>query len=246
MSGFAHKVCIVCGVAFLKVSGGKGWCCTRRCGDAFRAWQAALKRNTQPPVDRSRICVVCSQSFQGMRNQSLCSAQVCREAFKRGRYQRTRVSVLERLRRLRASRRAPALPLACVTCGVVFRPVRATMRYCSMPCARKTQKRIHKGVRRAREKGAQAEAIDPMRVFARDDWHCQLCGVSTPRRLRGRMVPTAPELDHIIPLSIGGMHTYDNVQCACRKCNGSKGNRLIGQMRLSLMSAPVTGGTCEV
>jgi 5-methylcytosine-specific restriction endonuclease McrA len=29
----------------------------------------------------------------------------------------------------------------------------------------------------------------------------------------------APTLDHIVPLSKGGSHTYDNLQCACFRCN---------------------------
>jgi 5-methylcytosine-specific restriction endonuclease McrA len=32
-------------------------------------------------------------------------------------------------------------------------------------------------------------------------------------------------VDHMIPLSRGGTHTFDNLVCACRKCNEEKGNR---------------------
>ena len=32
-------------------------------------------------------------------------------------------------------------------------------------------------------------------------------------------------VDHLIPTSRGGTHTFDNLVCACRKCNEEKGNR---------------------
>ena len=77
------------------------------------------------------------------------------------------------------------------------------------------------------------EHIDPIAVFNRDRWRCQLCGCSTPKRLRGQMVDRAPELDHIVPLGSGGAHTWVNVHCACRKCNGQKHANPLGQLRLS-------------
>ncbi|MFC5490617.1 HNH endonuclease [Dokdonella soli] len=30
-------------------------------------------------------------------------------------------------------------------------------------------------------------------------------------------------MDHVIPLSLGGTHTWHNTQCLCRSCNVSKG-----------------------
>lgn len=83
----------------------------------------------------------------------------------------------------------------------------------------------YKSIRRARE-AIEAEVVVPQQVFARDGWKCQLCGVDTPRRLRGSYEPNAPELDHIVPLSKGGGHTWANVQCACRACNSAKGASL--------------------
>ena len=61
--------------------------------------------------------------------------------------------------------------------------------------------------------------------------------MDTPRELRGKFQPNSPEIDHIIPLSRGGAHSVLNCACACRKCNGDKGNSMpgfhgaIGQLR---------------
>ena len=50
-------------------------------------------------------------------------------------------------------------------------------------------------------------------VFARDGWTCQYCAAP------------AENLDHVIPRSRGGKHTWENVVAACRRCNAKKENR---------------------
>ena len=101
--------------------------------------------------------------------------------------------------------------------------------------AYKQHHRTYKAQRRARIRSLPHEPIDPFAVFARDGWTCQICGDKTPRKLRGTYDDKAPELDHIIPLAAGGPHTWDNVQCACRSCNGTKGDgSMNSQLRLEL------------
>ncbi|WP_238346266.1 HNH endonuclease [Luteimonas saliphila] len=79
-----------------------------------------------------------------------------------------------------------------------------------------------------------ADSIDPLLVFERDKWACHLCGRKTPARLRGSCDPRAPEIDHVLPLAAGGTHTWGNVKCACRECNGRKSDRPLGQLGLEL------------
>ena len=76
-------------------------------------------------------------------------------------------------------------------------------------------------------KKVEKESVDPFKVFDRDGWVCQMCGVPTPRELRATWEDNAPELDHIIPLSKGGPHTYKNTQCSCRKCNQRKSDKIV-------------------
>jgi len=87
-------------------------------------------------------------------------------------------------------------------------------------------------VRRALRQHVCAEQINAVEVFARDGWRCQLCGASTPPGLRGARAPLSPTLDHIVPLSLGGPHTYQNVQCVCSRCNSRKCAKVQGQFRL--------------
>ena len=72
--------------------------------------------------------------------------------------------------------------------------------------------------------GTFDESINLKALFNRDGGICQLCGQPTDwNDIKcghiGRLYPT---LDHIIPLSKGGAHTWDNVQLAHMACNPGK------------------------
>lgn len=122
----------------------------------------------------------------------------------------------------------------CPECQHTFTPPygRAHSRFCCRECSRRHAGRISRSRRRSRERGAASESVDPIQVFKRDRWQCQKCGTRTLRSRRGTHDPRAPELDHIIPLSVGGEHSYRNTQCLCRACNHAKGARPLGQLRL--------------
>lgn len=70
--------------------------------------------------------------------------------------------------------------------------------------------------------GAAYEPINPDVVFERDDWTCYLCGCELSER-DGDVRDNYPTVDHVIPLSHGGAHTYDNVRACCHTCNSYKG-----------------------
>lgn len=93
-------------------------------------------------------------------------------------------------------------------------------------------KRAHRLKRKAKQRAVTVETVDPIKVFDRDGWRCQLCGVKTPKAKRGTYQPTAPELDHIVPIGKGGEHSYRNTQCACRQCNAAKSDTPRGQLLL--------------
>ncbi|MBO9194341.1 HNH endonuclease [Rhizobium sp. 16-449-1b] len=96
--------------------------------------------------------------------------------------------------------------------------------YCSEACSRRRAHRAARKKERARLRGVKVETVDPIKVFERDRWRCQICKSPTPSSLRGSYDDRAPELDHIMPLSLGGAHSYLNTQCACRRCNREKSN----------------------
>lgn len=122
----------------------------------------------------------------------------------------------------------------CKECGKMFVPEYGNKRrkYCSDICLHRSMKRRRRQKERARMRNVKVETVDAMKVFKRDGWHCQLCGKKLNQKHKGTIKDSAPELDHIIPLSKGGEHSYRNTQCSCRKCNQEKGARELGQLRL--------------
>ena len=89
--------------------------------------------------------------------------------------------------------------------------------------ARDTARRKRARVTRAiREKDAFVEEVDRATVCDRDNWTCHICGGPVDHTVDGNN-PLGPSLDHVIPLSAGGAHSYDNVRLAHRKCNTVKG-----------------------
>lgn len=57
--------------------------------------------------------------------------------------------------------------------------------------------------------------------YVRDDFTCKKCGISIKKEPNLLL-----EIDHIIPLSKGGLTTEDNLQTLCWKCNRSKGAKI--------------------
>ena len=55
-------------------------------------------------------------------------------------------------------------------------------------------------------------------VAVRDEGLCQHCGTDT-----GPM-----QYDHIIPYSMGGDNSVENIQLLCHRCNRAKSNRYVG------------------
>ncbi len=147
-------------------------------------------------------------------------------------------SEIKSLRRLGKTSYKPSKKRCfCKQCGVMYIAsiggglYKQICRECSLSNHR-ASKRIQKAKRKAACKGAYAESVNPLKVFDRDKWRCKLCGAKTPKDKRGTCDDDAPELDHILPISKGGSHTYENTQCTCRRCNGLKSNKPLGQMWL--------------
>lgn len=179
-----------------------------------KANQAALSADI-------RSCLVCEEEFvPAFYQQANCSdgcSHKARVQRNRLRYQPKRVSNPQR---------------QCPECKALYTPRDDRQIGCTVECGAIISKRLAANMRRARLAGSTVERVDPFEVFERDGWRCQLCGIKTPKAQRGKHKRNSPELDHIVPLSRGGEHSYKNTQCLCRACNMSKGARAIGQLRL--------------
>jgi 5-methylcytosine-specific restriction endonuclease McrA len=71
-------------------------------------------------------------------------------------------------------------------------------------------------------------ALNRRAVFVRDDHTCQYCGAP------------AESIDHVVPRSRGGQHSWDNVVAACLRCNRQKRDRLLHETSMRLPGPPRT------
>jgi len=122
----------------------------------------------------------------------------------------------------------------CKECSRSF-PVeyRNKTRFCSDECGyiakhrakRKARTHGSKGSgrhrKRARKHGVGYEPIRLATVLERDGWVCGIC-TEPISRAATYPDPMQPSLDHIVPMSKGGSHTYSNVQAAHHRCNTLK------------------------
>ncbi len=73
-------------------------------------------------------------------------------------------------------------------------------------------------------------------ILARDGGRCVYCGAS------------AATIDHVVPRSRGGQHSWDNVVSACHRCNHVKADRAVADLGWRLRTPPAqpTGAAWRV
>lgn len=115
----------------------------------------------------------------------------------------------------------------CKECGAVF--IDSRKGYCSDKCKRK---RINRNKdNRLNKANVIDRDITLTKLYQRDNGKCYLCGIVCDWNDKiiddnGAVIvgATYPTIEHIQPLSKGGLHKWDNVKISCKKCNELKGN----------------------
>ncbi len=79
----------------------------------------------------------------------------------------------------------------------------------------------------SRERMWKLPPVNRRGILRRDGNSCQYCG--TNKNLT---------LDHVIPRSRGGRHTWENVVAACSECNSRKSNRTPSEAGMPLRTKP--------
>jgi len=65
-------------------------------------------------------------------------------------------------------------------------------------------------------------------IFRRDNYTCQYCGVHTHNLT----------VDHVVPRTRGGTHTWENLVSACPACNRRKGGKTLAEAKMTLLRKP--------
>lgn len=180
-----------------------------------RMKQYAIKRYQQIRENKKpKPCAICEDPIP-FGHKKFCS-DLCREFY-------------DRIRR-------PAKVHIVRRCPNCKQPKQFSGTYCSKDCYRqsdhgKLMQRQGRHRRRAKMQNAQVEEVDPLVVAKRDKYKCHICRKRVDMNLDVRHRSSAT-MDHLIPISLGGDHTYANIRLAHRACNSSKGNRAINEQLL--------------
>jgi 5-methylcytosine-specific restriction endonuclease McrA len=78
---------------------------------------------------------------------------------------------------------------------------------------------------------ARRPAFTRFNVFLRDHFTCQYCGDPYPSH--------ELTFDHVVPRSRGGLTSWNNVVTACSTCNLRKGNRMLRDSGMTILSEPL-------
>lgn len=196
-----EKQCYSCGKYFKpsKYSGGNQKFCSDYCRHlSFKGVKVVRRRNSK--------CIFCGKRFL-IKNigQKYCSKSCNRR-------HKNYISIIEKG------------PRYCVYCNEKF--YGGSGKCCSDKCRKKYRNRQHynrenKRLENARNNGVFDADIDIYKLIERDGPNCYICGIKTSFDLHYND-PEYPTIEHIIPIKLGGTHSWQNVKVACRDCNTKK------------------------
>lgn len=126
----------------------------------------------------------------------------------------------------------------CSECGKQFVTTLTKHRFCSTKCSGRHSNRLreHKRNERIINNGEYDRTITLPKLYMRDGGVCHICGKQVNMNTNTNDDEYG-SIDHLIPLSKGGTHTWGNVSLAHRRCNTIKSNRVMiqddrGQMKI--------------
>jgi 5-methylcytosine-specific restriction endonuclease McrA len=79
------------------------------------------------------------------------------------------------------------------------------------------------------QKPYQKVSLSRSNIIKRDKHTCQYCG-------KNHQPMT---IDHVIPKSVGGKDTWENLVCACMRCNAKKGDKTPDGAGMKLIRKPL-------
>lgn len=210
--------------------------CDIQCAGDYKRWQytkkehhekagylAIQERNQkeQNEVDKTKwtCCDWCWKAFRKKMHTSRHCSDEC--------------SWQSNLMQLRLTREKKPGVVCCMYCNkekALNKGFRKGLKYCSETCHRKAAKQRREFWARA---NGPSQYIDLGKLVMRDKKKCSDCGVVVTR-YNGDWRPTDASIDHVVPLSKGGWHTWSNVKLMCHACNSAKCDELRDGMQMMM------------
>lgn len=234
-----YAECKICGEKFRKY--GTTLTCSAKCREINNRnliYAGTKKWVKKRQKDKKGICKICGKEFLKNGSSTKCCSDECRVVnSKRREYAKSKKKELKRqLQRI--------VSKICPVCGKTFKG-NGNKYFCSEDCRTLHRKR-QKSLKKISKRFAGREidlTITLDALVERDNNICYICGEICDSNdftiVNGNTIcgNKYPSIDHVIPASKGGTHTWDNVKLAHRICNSYKCDSLYkenkeGQMEM--------------
>jgi 5-methylcytosine-specific restriction endonuclease McrA len=141
-------------------------------------------------------------------------------------------------------KKKPAIVIECERCGKEHITFRRNARFCSERCRMRSAKSNREHL--IRSMSGVGERISLRDLMKAHRCKCCQCGVKC-KVPDGHNDEHEATVDHIVPLSKGGLHIRSNVQLMCRRCNYLKNDTINEGLQLMLdFRTSTSGGGAEV
>lgn len=206
-----NLLCKGCGAIIFNAPTGRTrlWC-KKSCASKF------YRRSAREP--RAVSCEVCGSAFDVGKRKRYCSADCSVEGNRR--------RALRTAELARVSRPETKL-IVCGWCGDALEVSSSSLasRLYHDACRVKATRHRNRKKTVKRQGARTVERIDVYEVAERDLSVCHICGVEVDLSL-ARSSRMGPTLDHVIPISKGGLDSLENVRLAHWICNIRKSDSL--------------------
>lgn len=195
-------------------------------------------RTTYNKANRGRIqkCEKCDKTYRNYKTIKYCSDKCRDEVIEERKTERQKElekqieidkknAVITKLVRVIA--KANNKTKECMVCNKEFRKKYAG-KYCSDECiaeGKRKYKKINRD-KRWRKNGKVDYSVTLEKLYKRDKGICYLCNKQTDYKHYIRTeenhfiaLDNYPSIDHVLPIAKGGLHRWDNVKLAHRRCN---------------------------
>jgi 5-methylcytosine-specific restriction endonuclease McrA len=242
-------MCQACG-SVLVVAGDRGPAgnkhpeiyCDKECAEADRSRvyrmrrigdKTVLSKGWMPTSMASKVvfcsCQHCQRRFASTNSRQFCSDD-CTQGYRDAAKQASRLKwAIERIERQKKNAKLQS----CKQCGIQYTSLTQDGKlYCSRRCVAKYARKNREHIARSSTRiGGGFSSLD---VFKAANWKCKICGIKV-QQATGQHSETQATIDHIVPMSKGGLHVWGNVQCSCQRCNANKSDKIERPVQMTFL-----------
>ena len=238
--------------------------CSKDCSDEARKKQKREKyRKENGLYDKYgyevvKKCKVCNADISHMKVNAMYCSNSCKqmagdrrkghkskEEYLKivGEQRKKRLARLEIEKARKKLRDEKELTRPCVECGTPFYNPHPLVLTCTPLCSKRRKNRIKQlhNSKRLNEHNIVDKDITLQKLFKKYKGICYLCGKKCD--FNDKVITeegytivgkTYPSIEHVIPISKGGMHSWDNVNLAHHYCNAIKSDKYILKNKMGI------------